>query len=166
MELSLIKYVEFFDERDQKWKPLVWYSNRNYNLYDSEQRESLILHDHISVENLPTLKPELRGIPKNISKFVKDKLDKSPEAACGVTYYYLSELKKLEEKEVELIKADISKGITVELYDKDGQNPLEMRAYTIYQLQRIHNLFTFLVYDIHGFVPDNKIRVIFYYGQE
>ena len=48
----------------------------------------------------------------------------------------------------------------------NGENPLEMRAYTISQLKRIHDLFTFLVYDVHGFIPDDKIRVIFYYGQE
>ena len=166
MELSLTKYVEYFDERDQKWKPLVWYSNRNCSLCDFQKTSVMLQHDHISVENLPTLRPEMRGVPSNISLFVKDKLDRSPETSYGVTYYYLSELKKVEDREINLIKADISKGITVELYDENGENPLEIRAYTISQLKRIHDLFTFLVYDVHGFVPDDKIRVIFYYGQE
>ena len=166
MELSLTKYVEYLDERDQKWKPLVWYSNRDCSLCNHREGESLLQHDHVSVENLPALRPEMRGTPSNISSFVKDKLDRSPEAACGVTYYYLSELKKVEKREIKLIETDIAKGITVELYDKDGENPLEMRAYTISQLKRIHDLFTFLVYDVHGFIPDDKIRVIFYYGQE
>lgn len=166
MQLSLTKYIEYYDERDGKWKPLIWYSNRSSSVICNKNEKGMIEHDHVSVENLPTLRPEMRGAPSNISAFIKDKLDKNPEALCGVTYYYLSELKKVEKREMELIRADVSKGITVELYDKDGLNPLEMRAYTIDQLNRIHNLFTFLVYDVHGFVPDDKIRVIFYYGQE
>lgn len=166
MSLSLTKYIEYFDEDTQTWKPLIWYSNRECSLYESQKQGGMVSHDHISVENIPSLDCEIRGIPEDVSDFVRDKLESCPNKLCGVTYYYLSEIVEIEEREEELLRSDISKGVTFQFYDRNGENPLEMRAYTIGQLKRIHNLFTFLVYDIHGFIPDEQIRVIFYYGQE
>lgn len=193
-ELTLHKYIEYWD--GSEWKPIIWYSNKEDNEFESEfgirNNEHLLAHSEafdILCDNFRDVlsKTEIlsRGLPLDVSKFVKDKLDKKPGVCAGASYYYVSELLELVDKEEKLFEEEVKNGVMIKLYDimhkldgvidkesnlleyvhfDDGKiNEYKFKISKIEQVRKIADIVTYLVYQIRGFVEDDKIRVVFYF---
>ena len=159
MKITLTKFLEYFDEREQKWTPLVWYSSRSASQMRDVDEKGEEEHFEFSgsVERVSLLISMKKGLPNDLSEKVKHCLiDKTDNLMFN---YTLEDLRQVVEDEEKLLKIDVGKSVC-NYWDDDDIIMNHLR--TINELNRDYNLFTQLVYEVHGFVPDNLIRVIGY----
>lgn len=159
MKITLTKFLEYYDEREQKWTPLIWYSKRNASQLRDVEDDEYIEHFEFSgsAERISSLTSMKKGLPSDMSKQVEHCIiDKTDNLKFN---YTLEDLRQVVEDEEKLLKIDVGKGVC-NYWDDEDEIMNHLR--TINELNRDYNLFTQLVYDVHGFVPDNQIRVIGY----
>lgn len=189
---SITKYVEYRDDNGV-WKPLLWYSKRNDNAFESD-KEGDVYVEHkeifqhtfnefyrlINETNLYN-----RGIPDDVSDVIKTSIESNDVYVNRISYYYLNELLDVINKEAKIVAEYILNGIEVHLYDTlnilknyvsdnidydtldnttEGKlyREYKMKVNTLDELKYIHSVITHMIYDVHGYIPDDKIRVIFY----
>ena len=157
MKITLTKFLEYFDEREQKWTPLIWYSKRNASLVGDVDGSDI---EHFefsgSAERSSLLTSMKKGLPSDMSERVEHCVKDLDNEKFN---YTLEDLRQVVEDEEKLLKIDVGKSVC-NFWDDDDIIMSHLR--TINELNRDYSLFTQLVYEVHGFVPDNQIRVIGY----